>query len=226
MATDNATPHLARDYEAEVKRTIPFHDQLIDTAIDVALAVHPAPRSWLDTGCGPGELVSRALAQAPGTRFWLSDPSAAMLDLARARIPTLPQDRFKPWRSQELEDAFDGPLEVITAVQCHHYGDEAARERAVSRCHSLLGAGGVLVVFENVRAETEAGSEVQRARWSAWLRRAGRDEAAIARHFDREGKAMFPVRVSEHLALFERAGFEAELVWRAYGQAGFSCRKR
>jgi tRNA (cmo5U34)-methyltransferase len=226
MAIDNATPHAAREYEAEVKRTIPFHDELIATAIDVALAAHPAPRSWLDTGCGPGELASRALTEAAETRFWLSDPSAAMLGLARARLPMLPPDRFKPWRSEELEAAFGGPLEVITAVQCHHYGDMIARERAVSRCYSLLGAGGVLVVFENVRAETEAGHEVQRARWSSWLRRAGRDEAAIASHFDREGKAMFPVRVSEHLALFEWAGFEAELVWRAYGQAGFSCRKR
>ena len=45
-------------------------------------------------------------------------------------------------------------------------------------------------------------------------------------HFDREGKAMFPVRVSEHLALFDETGFEAEIVWRAYGQAGFFCRKR
>jgi tRNA (cmo5U34)-methyltransferase len=99
-------------------------------------------------------LVSRALLRAPATRFWLSDPSPAMLALARARLPVLPDERFKPWRSEELQDAF-GRLDVITAVQSHHYGDLAAQERAVSRCHALLGVGGVLVVFENVRAATK-----------------------------------------------------------------------
>jgi tRNA (cmo5U34)-methyltransferase len=224
MASDNTTAHAASDYESEVKRTIPFHDELLGTAIDVALTEHPSPAAWLDTGCGPGELVSRALARAPETRFFLADPAPAMLELARARLPALPPDRFIPGRSEELP--FAGPFDVITAVQCHHYGDMPAREKAVSRCHALLGGRGVLVVFENVRAETAAGHALQSSRWGAWQRRRGRSDEAVQRHFEREGKAMFPVRVSEHLALFDRVGFEAELIWRAYGQAGFFCRKR
>jgi tRNA (cmo5U34)-methyltransferase len=224
MASDNTTAHAASDYESEVKRTIPFHDELLGTAIDVALTTHPAPAAWLDTGCGPGELVSRALERAPATRFFLADPSQAMLDLARARLPGLPPGRFMLSRSEDLPEA--GPFDIITAVQCHHYGDPAAREKAVSRCHALLGARGVLVVFENVRAETAAGHAVQSSRWAGWQRRMGRDDDAVKRHFEREGKAMFPVRVSEHLSLFDRVGFEAEIIWRAYGQAGFFCRKR
>jgi len=224
MASDNTTAHAARDYEAEVKRTIPFHDELLDTAIDVALTARAAQRRWLDTGCGPGELVARAMLRTPETHFWLADPSPAMLELARARLPSLPPERFLLSGSEELPDA--GPFDVITAIQCHHYGDLAARERAVSRCHALLGEGGVLVVFENVRAETPEGHAVQSERWGAWQRRMGRSLAAVTRHFEREGKAMFPVRVSEHLALFDRTGFGAEIVWRAYGQAGFFCRKR
>jgi hypothetical protein len=38
----------------------------------------------------------------------------------------------------------------------------------------------------------------------------------------REGTRFFPVRPSEHLTLLSRVGFApVELVWRAYGQAGF-----
>lgn len=218
---DNATAHKAADYEAEVQKTIPFHDEILRTAVDVVLAVG-APKRWLDTGCGPGKLVELARARAAGTELWLADPSEAMLAIARARHGDLPAERFVGKASQELPDV--GPFDAITAVQCHHYGDADARFRAVTRCRELLAPGGVLVVFENVRAETDEGHALQRKRWADFQRRAGRDEATIEKQLAREGKSFFPIRVSEHLALFSRAGFaRVELVWRAYGQAGFWC---
>jgi tRNA (cmo5U34)-methyltransferase len=218
---DNTTAHSASEYEREVQRTIPFHAEIQRTAIDVALAARPSPRRWLDTGAGPGRLVELAAARSPDTELWAADPSDAMLAIARTRVAP---ERVLRAASDALPEAsaFGGPLDVVTAVLCHHYGDMAARERAVARCRDLLAPGGALVVFENVRAETEQGHQVQRARWAAWQRAQGRDEATVQKHLAREGTAFFPIRVSEHLALFARLGFApVELVWRAYGQAGF-----
>jgi tRNA (cmo5U34)-methyltransferase len=224
-STDNTTAHAASDYEVEVERTIPFHAEILRTAIDVVLAVNESPRAWLDTGCGPGKLVEMARSLVPHTTFWMADPSDAMLAIARPRHPTIAPERILTTSSEELPDRahFGGRLDAITAVQCHHYGDAHARERAVVRCRELLDDSGVLVVFENVRAETDEGHALQRKRWAAWQRRMGRDEVAVEKHLDREGKAFFPIRVSEHLALLSRVGFRPELVWRAYGQAGFLC---
>ncbi len=219
MARDNTTAHPASEYEVEVQNTIPFHDEIMRTAIDVALTMRPSPARWLDTGAGPGKLVENARALAPKTEFVVADPSAAMLSIARARLADLPGERFVQTGSDELPEI--GPFDVITAVQCHHYGDMAARERAVARCRHLLAPGGVLVVFENVRAETDAGHAIQRARWAAWMKRAGRDDAAIERQLAREGTAFFPIRPSEHASLLARHFDTVEMVWRAYGQAGF-----
>lgn len=218
---DNATAHAAVDYEREVANTIPMHAVLLEQAVDVALAAVPTPRRWLDTGCGPGRLAALALRRAPEVTFFLADPSEAMLALARAHNPALPVERFLALPSQALPD-FE-PFDVITAVQCHHYDpDPAGREEAVRRCRALLRPGGALVVFENVHAETEEGHALQRRRWAAWMRGRGRDEAAIEAQLGREGTKFFPIRPSDHLALFARAGFApVELVWRAYGQAGF-----
>jgi tRNA (cmo5U34)-methyltransferase len=220
---DNTTPHKASDYEAEVVRTIPFHDEMLRTAVDVVLAAHGALRDlrWLDTGCGPGKLVEIAAARSPGAEFWLADPSEAMLAIARARHASRPAERFLLASSQDLPPGL-GSFDAVTAIQCHHYGDAAARERAVRRCRELLAPGGVFVTFENVRAETDEGHAIQRKRWADWQRRQGRDEATIEKHLAREGTAFFPIRPSEHLALLARAGFQTvEMVWRAYGQAGF-----
>jgi tRNA (cmo5U34)-methyltransferase len=220
---DNASAHDSASYETEVARTIPFHAELLRQAVDVALAAVPQPSRWLDTGCGPGRLVAEARVLAPDTAFFLADPSEAMLVLARQHNADLPEDRFLLAPSEGLPDV--EPFEVVTAVQCHHYGDAAARARAVARCRSLLLPGGALVVFENVRAETERGHELQRRRWAAWQRAAGRDQAAVDAQLAREGTKFFPIRVSEHVALLQRQGFESvEVVWRAYGQAGIVAR--
>ncbi len=217
--SDNATAHKAADYEVEVSKTIPFHRVMIETAIDVALTVHPSPARWLDTGAGPGVLIERAIKRSPNTLFLAADPSAAMLDLARGRL-SLPADQFLAVGSQDLPSM--ASLDVITAVQCHHYGDADARKRAVTRCHELLAPSGVLVVFENVRAETDEGHVLQRARWVEWQREQGRDAQTIEKHLAREGVAFFPVRPSEHDALLHQVGFRTvEVIWRAYGQAGF-----
>jgi tRNA (cmo5U34)-methyltransferase len=218
---DNASAHAAADYEREVKNTIPFHAALLEQAVDVALAAVSAPRRWLDTGCGPGRLAGIALGRAPAATLCLADPSEAMLALARAHNPTLPPESFLHAASHDLPAV--EPFDVITAVQCHHYyADPSDRVAAVRRCRALLRPGGALVVFENVRAETEAGHALQRRRWAAWQRGQGREVAVVEAQLAREGTSFFPIRPSDHQALLSQAGFAPiELVWRAYGQAGF-----
>jgi tRNA (cmo5U34)-methyltransferase len=217
---DNTTPHAADAYEAEVARTIPFHGELLRQAAGAAAAAVPGAKRWLDTGCGPGRLVGLARELLPTAAFYMADPSAAMLALARAHNPDLPADRFFAAPSEELPDV--APFDVITAVQCHHYHDAAGRERAVRRCRALLAPGSALVTFENVRAESALGHELARRRWASWLRaQVGRDEAWVLAELAREGTKYFPIRVSEHVALLARAGFEpVEVIWRSFGQAG------
>jgi tRNA (cmo5U34)-methyltransferase len=214
--SDNTTPHKATDYEREVEKTIPFHAELIAQAIEVGIASHVHPKRWLDTGAGPGRLTQKLLELAQ-TEAWIADPSEAMLALAKRHNPSLPAERFILAPSEALPDI--GPFDVITAVQSHHYG---SRDRAVARCYDLLEPNGVFIAFENVRAETAIGHGIQRTRWAAWQRAQGRDAETVQRHMAREDSQFFPIRPSEHLALYAKAGFRVvELFFRAYGQAGF-----
>ncbi len=220
---DNATAHAASDYEREVQRTIPFHAQMLEQAVDAALAACPSPGRWLDTGCGPGRLGALARTRC-AAQFTFADPSEAMLAIARAAHPSVPPDSFLRVASEGLTDV--GVFDVVTAVQCHHYGDAAARAIAVARCFEALVPGGVFVTFENVRAETDAGHALARQRWAKWQERHGRDASVVLAHLGREGTKFFPIRVSEHMALLSRTGFAVvELLWRSYGQAGFVCLK-
>lgn len=218
---DNATAHASADYALEVKKTIPFHAQMIDLAIEIAFAAVPATTRWLDTGCGPGALVAEARRFAPDIAFFLADPSPAMLDLAREKNPEIPAENFLHVASDTLPEV--APFDVITAVQSHHYYEGVGgRERALRRCFALLKPGGALVTFENVRAETDLGHALQRRRWASFQHSQGRDEATVEAHLARENSKFFPIRVTEHLDLLKKVGFTTvELVWRAHSQAGF-----
>ena len=218
---DNATAHASDDYAHEVRKTIPFHARIIDLAIEVGFAAVPSATRWLDTGCGPGSLVAEARRFAPEVAFFLADPSPAMLDLAREKNPEIPAENFLASPSDALPDV--APFDVITAVQSHHYyADEGGRERALRRCLALLKPGGALVVFENVRAETDLGHALQRRRWAAFQHSQGRDAETVEAHLAREDVKFFPIRASEHLALLKKVGFPiVETIWRAYSQVGF-----
>jgi len=218
---DNATAHAAADYAHEVRKTIPFHAQMIDLAIEVGFAAVPSATRWLDTGCGPGSLVAEARRFAPDVAFFLADPSPAMLDLAREKNPEIPSENFLAFPSDALPDA--APFDVITAVQSHHYyADAGGRERALRRCRELLKPGGALIIFENVRAETPLGHALQRRRWAAFQHSQGRDVETVEAHLAREDVKFFPIRASEHHALLKKIGFAiVETIWRAHSQVGF-----
>lgn len=222
--SDNPTPHVAFRYSAEVRRTLPHYELLVSQVVDVALTWTPTARRWLDTGTGTGYCVSLARERLPLGDFYVADPSTAMLEVARSNLPWLASDRFLLAASRDLPvmPAFD----VVTAVQCHHYGSVTQRLAALERCRDLLRPDGVIVVSENVRAETTHGHDRARGRWHRWLLGAGRSTEEAHAQLQREGEQFFPIRPSEHLALFEQAGLrDAELVFRNYSQAIFAARR-
>lgn len=226
MAHDNASALAAADYDAQIERTIPYHAAIHAEALRFAATVHPAPARWLDTGGGTGTLVARALARFPATRFSLADPSAAMLEQARARLAGAGAERvaiLPPAGSRDLARALDpaARFEVVTAVLCHHYLDREGRRAAVAACRERLAPGGVFIAFEIVRPADEAALPLAKRYWAAYQVEMGKPPADAQAHVDRLGREVFPITLDEHLALLREVGFErCGLLWYSYLQAG------
>jgi len=112
--------------------------------------------------------------------------------------------------------------QVISAIQCHHYGGEAVRRRATAVCHELLEPGGLYVTFENIRPDTAQGVKVSLDRWLRFQREAGRTPQAVEDHRSRFDRNYFPITVAEHLQLLRATGFTVvEIFWLSQMQAGF-----
>ncbi len=204
---------------------IPYFDLIHGETIRLIAAAVPRPGSWLDIGCGCGELVRRAQAVFPNTKYFISDASAENLAETRKKCGEHPGVTILgPSVTQEI--ALDVPLDVVTAIQCHHYLDKNGRIAAVQKCYELLKPGGIFVTSENVRPTSQRGVEIGLSVWKDCLVSCGRDEKSVADALGRFNVVDHPITVEDHFFLYRLCGFRiVEMFWYSCLQAGFYCVK-
>ena len=103
-----------------------------EAAVNAAVAALPVPAAALilDTGCGSGELLLRALRVHPGARGHGIDLDADAIAEARRRAADLPA-RFEVRDAATVDGAFDA---VINVAASHAHGGFAA---AIAALRSL-----------------------------------------------------------------------------------------
>jgi len=215
------------NYDEQIRGILPNYDLFHRETINVVNAILPKPKIWLDTGCGTGTLVEKALEYFPDTKFILADPSADMLEKAKKKLSGSDRLKFlKPISTQGLPTEVIESPDVITAIQSHHYLTKSDRIKATKVCYDLLNEGNVYVTFENIRPMTEIGVEIGKRNWRNYQLSQGRDQEMVDSHLKRFDTEFFPMSIEDHLSMLRRIGFQAtELLWCSCMQAGFYCIK-
>jgi tRNA (cmo5U34)-methyltransferase len=225
----NATPHLPEDYDARIFSVLPYYSSFHQETINFIKSFPSSPEVWLDTGCGTGSLINKAIEEFPETKFLLLDPSEGMLNQAIKKLLSFPVGKLEFLKASPTQDFSQDLVEkpdVITAIQCHHYLSREDRARATKTCFDLLKDGGVYITFENIRPLTEEGITIGKRYWGKFQLTHGRSEEEINEHLKRFDTEYFPINVEEHLKLLRDTGFRTvELFWYSYMQAGFYCIK-
>ena len=218
-ARDNKTSQSAALYDANVEKTIPRYSQFHLETLDLVGAVMPEPSLWLDTGCGTGNLAAKAAERFAGVKFILSDPSAAMLDIAREKLQGVAAQYIQSG-SETLSLAT--PVDVVTAIMSHHYLTAEQRRQATENCFSALKPGGVYVTFETIRPCSDAATAIGLQRWRQHQLASGKPAEEVEKHISRYGVELLPITIEEHLRLLRQVGFPvAEILWASGLQAGF-----
>ncbi len=223
--SDNLTSHLSSEYDSQIGNTIPYYGIFHQEILNLIESMDINPGTWLDTGCGTANLVEKAMQKFPGTVFILADPSSEMLDKSKEKLGDCMNVEFlEPTPSQDI--SLSNGVDVITAIQSHHYLGEDERYKAVKSCYDNLNENGVYVTFENIRPLTEKGTEIGREYWRKFQISRGKTVADAENHIKRFGVEYFPITVEEHLSLLRKSGFSVvEMFWYSYMQAGFYCIK-
>lgn len=219
---DNASAFQVNDYDGNVRSVIPFYDEIHHQIIELASVYFKNhPIHLLDTGCGSGTFVKKALTKVSIAEAILCDPSENMLQIAKEKLSseTIPC-HFLQIGSQDI--SFSAKFDMITAIQSHHYFQESQRKQAVKRCFSALKSGGLFVTFENTAPYSTAGTSLLLQRLERYALSHGRKETDVKQHSSRYGTEFFPITIQEQLDLLHECGFvHAEVFWLSYLQAGF-----
>ena len=224
----NKKHHFLTDYDGQIHDIIPYYDLFHKETINIVRLIKSNPTIWLDTGCGTGSLVEKAIQIFPRTEFFLSDPSIEMLNRAKEKLLNYSDRTFflKPSNTQNLPLDLMKNLDVITAIQSHHYLSKKERIEATTKCYDLLKIGGMYITFENIRPFTEIGIEISKENWMNFQLSQGRSFKAIHNNIERFDVEYFPITIEEHLSILGNCGFKVvELLWYSCMQAGLYCIK-
>jgi len=226
---DNSSSHRSEVYDIQITDTIPYYESFHDETLNIVKTILKDPKIWLDTGCGTGTLVKKAIKDFNNTNFILSDPSVEMLNLAKSKLSKQPPEKIKFLEPMEtckilLDDDFKP--DVITAIQAHHYMSREDRFKATKICYNLLNDNGVYITFENIRPATEVGVEVGKEYVKNFQIQNGKDAESVENYLKRFDVEYFPIKVDDHRLLLEKTGFKVvEIFWMSYMQAGLYCIK-
>lgn len=219
MMRDNTTSQSASEYDANVHKTIPRYHLFHEETLDLVKTVFVKPQTWLDTGCGTGTLIAKAIEHFGQLRFTAADPSEGMLRVAAEKLANYPITYILSGTEDlPAADSYD----VITAIMVHHYLSEQGRVKAVQNCFERLNHGGIFITFETIKLRTEVGTQLGLARWRRAQLVNGKDPLNVDRHISRYGSELRPISIEAHLQLLRETGFPtAEVFWVSGMQAGF-----
>jgi tRNA (cmo5U34)-methyltransferase len=197
----------ASTYDRDRARLIPGCDTFYRWAVDL---IPSGTKTMVDLGVGSG-LFSLLLRQRfPTARIYLTDFSAAMLELARKRLGADPNLVFveADYASEPI------PTEVcavVSSLSIHHLEDEAKR-RVFRKAHEALRSGGVFVNADQVAGPTPELEERYRVLWLEQVRALGATGQQVSESLYRQQEDRC-VDVERQLAWMRDAGFVDADCW-------------
>jgi len=210
---------VARYAEGPVRQVPGFHALQRMTELLLAESV-PVDGRVLVLGAGGG-LELKVFAEAHRSwRFVGVDPSAPMLQLARATIGDLAAR--VDWHEGYVDDAPTGPFDGATCLLTLHFLDAAERLRALAQLRRRLAPGAPLVVAHHSFPQDDAGKTRWLERYAAFAAASG-IEASNARNAVEAIGSRLPLLAPEvDVALLREAGFERiDLFYAAFTFRGW-----
>lgn len=218
---DNRSAFISAEYDQKILQTVPYYQDILIQVAELVEFYFPQPVSWLDTGCGTGNVIQIGAQRCRIQRAVLCDPSSAMLELSREKLKDCPFPcTYRRQTSQQICEKEE--YDVITAVQAHHYLSGEERILAARQCCRALKPHGLFILVENYSPSSQTGIQLGLKRWQGFQTAHGKSESSAQEHVNRFGVEYFPITPTRQKEMLGQCGFQqVELFWLSYLQAGF-----
>ncbi|PWR19111.1 class I SAM-dependent methyltransferase [Zavarzinia compransoris] len=211
------TAAAAEDYDDRIRRMAPGYDLALDLIVALARQCFPAEARVLLAGCGTGSELLRLAAAGPGWRFTAVEPSAAMLEGARAKVAAAGLGPRVDFVEALLADAPPAAHDAaVSALVLHFLPDDGAKAGFVADLGRRMRPGAPLLLTDYAEAGLPAGS------YDRWLLDRGVAAEVVERAADWRRRVWQPVTPARVSALLAAAGFaEARPFFQALGFQGW-----
>ena len=152
-------------YDVEIRRFIPYYDDMLATGVELLAALAPPTAHVLDLGGGTGALSAAVLGGLPEARVTLLDVDRAMLDEARRRLAPF-GDRVE-FREASFLDPLPAADAVVASLALHHVHDLDAKTNLYRAIHAALAPGGVFLNLDAAITEDPRLNALTFDRWAA-----------------------------------------------------------
>lgn len=214
----------AESYDRDILNTIPYYDEVYNQIVDmVSVAFLNKAVSWLDIGCGTGNMAKVALEQCNMEKMVCTDNSSAMLKVAKSKISSSYVEFLKlPMEGIDYHSQFN----VITSILVNHYLSYEERMIAVKNCYNALKEEGIYITFENFAPCDETMKKLYLKRWEKYQYSKGKSIEECEKHLSRYNTEYFPITIQEQIRILRDCGFmSVDIFWCSYMQVGILARK-
>ena len=219
----NSTPFHVAEYDKQIKRTLPFYEEMIQQIVDIAGLLDLQSLTWLDVGCGTGKMARTVLDNFNIQKMVCIDVEKEMLD--RAKI-LCNHEKVEFLQCDVRGLPYQGMFDIVTAIQVNHYFKKDERMAVIKNCYDALAENGIYISFENFAPDSEEGTRLYLERWRQFQMANGKTREEADSHIERYGRDYFPVTISESIGILKDCGFRAvEILWVSYMQMGILARK-
>lgn len=219
----NSTPFDVAEYDRQIKRTLPFYEEMFQQVVDIVRILNLQSIRWLDVGCGTGKMAGIVLNNFDIQKMVCIDVEQEMLERAGSFCDN---EKVEFLQCDVRELPYQEMFDVVTTVQINHYFKRDDRMAAIKKCYDALAENGKYFSFENFAPDSEEGTGLYLERWKQFQIANGKTEEEADSHIGRYGRDYFPVTILESIKLLKECGFRmVEILWVSYMQVGILARK-
>lgn len=220
---ENSTPFDVAEYDRQIKRTLPFYEEMFQQVVDIVRILNLQSLRWLDVGCGTGKMARTVLDNFDIQKMVCIDVEQEMLE----RAESLRDDEKVEFLQCDVRQLpYQEMFDIVTAIQVNHYFKKNDRIAAIKNCYDALAENGIYISFENFAPDSEEGAGLYLERWKQFQIANGKTKEEADLHIKRYGQNYFPISISESIGLLKDCGFHmVEIFWVSYMQVGILARK-
>jgi tRNA (cmo5U34)-methyltransferase len=194
------------EYDARIRTFIPDYEEMLAAG---AGCVPADARTIVDLGVGTGAFSARALLTARRATIVGVDSDEEIVEAARRRL----RHRARFVTASFLKVDLPRCDAIVASLALHHVRTRRAKARLYRKITRSLRTRGVFVCVDCHPAGDRAVARMQRAAWTAHLRRSY-GAAGAQRFFAAWAQEDVYVPLEAELRMIEQAGLRPEVVWR------------